>query len=91
MIKRIIQEQLQPVPQSGKVTVFERRKPAQSEVPEVDSLQALHDFIRMLDAEGYPNAFLTHQGFRYEFSRAGFYDGQIIANVKITRLEDAVK
>lgn len=87
MIGRIIRKRPQPVPQSGEVVTFKRRTPAQSVIPELDSLQSLYDFIRMLDAEGYPRAFLIHSGFRYEFSRAALYDGRIIADVAITRLE----
>jgi len=38
----------------------------------------------MLDADGYPLAFLEHAGFRYEFSRASLRDGRIVADVTIT-------
>jgi methionyl-tRNA formyltransferase len=86
MIRRIISERLQPSPQIGEVVTFKRRKPAESEIPEADSLHALHDFIRMLDAEGYPRAFITYKGFRYEFSRAALYDGRIVADVRVTPL-----
>ncbi|AOY84369.2 hypothetical protein BJP36_35035 [Moorena producens JHB] len=88
MIGRIIQEQPEPLPQTGEVTNFKRRKPDHSEIPQVPSLQNLHDFIRMLDAEGYPKAFIEHKGFRYEFSRAAFYDGRIVADVKITPVQE---
>jgi len=87
MIRRIIEEQPEPRPQTGEVVIFKRRKPHQSRIPELPSLQALHDFIRMLDAEGYPPAFLEYGGFRYEFSRAALYDGRIIADVKITPIK----
>lgn len=90
MIEHIIREQPEPVPQTGEPTVFKRRKPAESELPELNSLQALHDFIRMLDAEGYPRAFIEHQGFRYEFSRAALYGGRIISDVTITPLKGEV-
>ncbi|OLT62946.1 methionyl-tRNA formyltransferase [Moorena bouillonii] len=88
MIGRIIQQEPEPVPQTGEVTNFKRRKPAESEIPQVPSLQNLHDFIRMLDAEGYPKAFIEHQGFRYEFSRAALYDGRIVADVRITPVKE---
>jgi methionyl-tRNA formyltransferase len=88
MIERIINEQPKPVPQTGEVTVFKRRKPKESEIAQVDSLQKLYDFIRMLDAEGYPKAFLQHEGFRYEFSRIALYDGRLVADVCITPLEE---
>lgn len=87
MINQIIKEQPKPIPQSGKPVVFKRRKPKESEVPENNSLQALHDFIRMLDAEGYPKAFFIYKGFRYEFSRAVLYNGKIVADASITPAE----
>jgi len=89
MIERIIREQPEPVPQTGEVTVFKRRKPEESDIPDLDSLQALHDFIRMLDAEGYPKAFINYKGFRYEFGRAALYNGHIQADVTITPLKKA--
>ena len=91
MIERIIEEQPEQVPQTGEVVKFHRRKPNESEIPEVASLQALYDFIRMLDAEGYPKAFINHKGFRYEFSRAALYDGRVVADVTITLLEEPNK
>jgi methionyl-tRNA formyltransferase len=40
--------------------------------------------IRMLDADGYPRAFLNYSGFRFEFSRSALYDGRVVADVRIT-------
>src|SRR5579863_3308233 len=88
MIERIIRQEPKPVPQRGKAVDFKRRKPAESEVVNPTSLEQMHDFIRMLDAEGYPRAFLKHAGFRFEFSRPALYDGRILADVKITRDDD---
>jgi methionyl-tRNA formyltransferase len=87
MIERIIREELKPVPQQGKAVEFKRRKPAQSRIEEVATLRELFDFIRMLDAEGYPRAFLEHAGFRFELSRPALYDGRVVADVKVTRVE----
>lgn len=88
MIRRIIEEQPEPQSQVGEVVIFKQREPHQSRIPELPSLQALHDFIRMLDADGYPQAFLEHAGFRYEFSRAALYNGRIVADVKITPIRE---
>jgi len=89
MIKRIIQLEPKPVSQKGKVVNFKRRKPEESELGSNNttpaSLVDFYDFIRMLDAEGYPRAFLRHSGFCFEFSRPALYDGRIVADVKITR------
>lgn len=88
MIERIITEEPIPQPQNGEVTIFKRRKPSESAIPQLSSLEQLHDFIRMLDAEGYPKAFIEHQGFRYEFKRSALYDGRIVADVIITPIEE---
>ena len=88
MIGRIIDEQPVPVAQTGKAVTFARRESGESEIPGLPSLQALHDFIRMLDADGYPRAYLEHEGFRYEFSRAALYHGRIVADVAIRPLEE---
>jgi methionyl-tRNA formyltransferase len=88
MIQKMIEQQPLPEPQMGEVTVFKRRKPSESQIPSLSSLQSLHDFIRMLDAEGYPHAFLEHQGFCYEFKRAALYDGRIVADVIITSIRE---
>ena len=87
MIKRIITEKMEPVPQRGEVTVFKRRQPEESEIPDLESLEQLHDFIRMLDAEGYPSAFIRSKGFRFEFSKAAPCNGQIRADVTIYRAD----
>ncbi len=87
MIRRIISEQPAPVPQSGKVTIFRRRQPRESEIPCLSNLEELYDFIRMLDAEGYPRAFLEVNGMRFEFSRAALYNGRVVADVTITKID----
>lgn len=88
LIERIVRERPEPTPQAGEAIVFKRRRPSESEIQEQPSLQSLHDFLRMLDADGYPRAFLTHGGFRYEFSRAALYDGRIVADVTITPVQE---
>ena len=42
------------------------------------------DFIRMLDAEGYPRAFLACNGYRLEFYNAHLEDGQVTAKSAMT-------
>lgn len=85
MIKSIISEKIAPVPQEGEPVIFQRRRLEDSLMPNIESLHGLYDFIRMLDAEGYPKAFIQSKGFRFEFSRAALYDGRIEASVIITK------
>jgi methionyl-tRNA formyltransferase len=84
MIKQIVKDEMQPSPQIGEPVNFSRRKPEESRIAELDSLEKLHDFIRMLDAEGYPRAFLSHAGYRFEFSRSALYNGRVVADVQIS-------
>jgi methionyl-tRNA formyltransferase len=89
MILEIITKHLKPAPQRGKPTYFVRRKPAQSNIHTVSRLNALFDHIRMLDAEGYPKAFLHTKNFRLEFQRASLKDDRVTAQVTITKRNHA--
>lgn len=89
MIEDIVREEMTPAAQKGRAVKFKRRTPSESEVRNPASLEELYDFIRMLDAEGYPRAFLQYCGMRFEFSRPALYDGRIMADVKITRIDAA--
>ena len=86
MIVEIIQNNLQPVPQEGDPVVFKRRKPEQSDMSGLEKLEEIFDYIRMLDADGYPHAYIEKGEFRYEFTRASIKaDGSIVADIKITK------
>ena len=86
MIVEIIQNNLQPVPQEGDPVVFKRRKPEQSDMSGLEKLEEIFDYIRMLDADGYPHAYIEKGEFRYEFTRASIKaDRSIVADVKITK------
>lgn len=86
MITEILMDEPLPVPQEGNPVIFRRRKPEQSNLKEVQETEKLYDMIRMLDAEGYPNAFIENDYFRFEFSRASLKaDGSIYADVKIIK------
>ena len=83
MIPHIIKETPRPIPQKGKIVKFSRRKPKESDISNLNDLNAIFDCIRMLDAEGYPNAFLEKNNFRIEFQNAKKTDNVIIAKAKI--------
>lgn len=85
MMREIIETEPTPVPQEGEPTIFKRRKPEQSVIT-VETLPSLFDHIRMLDADGYPRAFLEHDEFKYEFSRASLKHDGLYADVRITEL-----
>lgn len=84
MIAHIIKYNPNPVEQSGDVVLFKRRKPHESEMKEFESISKLYDFIRMLDADGYPNAYIEMGEYKIEFFRASIQsDKEILADVRI--------
>jgi methionyl-tRNA formyltransferase len=86
MIRKMIDENPKPYLQEGTVTTFKRRKAEESDIGPLETIEQLYDYIRMLDCEGYPNAFAEIGNFRLEFSRAAMKaDESIIANVRITK------
>jgi methionyl-tRNA formyltransferase len=84
MIVDILESRPEPVPQEGEAMLFRRRRPEQGDLSKTDSLEQAYDFIRMLDAEGYPSAFFNVGPFKLEFARASLKTDQILADVKIT-------
>jgi methionyl-tRNA formyltransferase len=85
MIIYIIENKPKPEAQQGDQVVFIRRKQEDGYIGSLDDLNKVFDFIRMLDAEGYPPAFIDHEGLKFEFTRASFKGGYILADVKITK------
>jgi len=86
MIKMIVAVEPIPEEQEGEPFFFTRRTPDMSRIERKPSLERLYDFIRMLDAPGYPAAFIEHMGFRYEFGAAKISDSGIEATVKIREI-----
>ncbi|MFC6379993.1 methionyl-tRNA formyltransferase [Psychrobacter glacincola] len=87
MIAKIIADQIQPIPQRGDTVVFQRRTPKQSEIPSDLVPKQLYDYIRMLDAPGYPKAFIDKGLYQLEFDQAELTANTVIARVKI-KLKD---
>ena len=89
MIEEIIDSNIAPVPQKGDAVVFRRRGPAQSNISALHTPQRVYDHIRMLDAPGYPLAYLTSEWLRFEFSEASLQkDGSVRASVTIKPRRD---
>lgn len=85
MIELIVREHPVPQPQVGEPTVFRRRTPDEGNLAQLDTLEKLFDHIRMLDAQGYPPAFIETAHFKFEFSRASLRADGVIADVRISR------
>ena len=91
MIITIMDTHPTPQSQAGDVVAFKRRKPEQSDLRLAGSLERVHDMIRMLDAEGYPHAFIELGGLRFEFTRASRLSDRVHADVRITLVDQEKK
>lgn len=70
MMPRFLTEKITPVPQEGKPVVFKRRRPEESRITPDMKTDEIYDYIRMLDAEGYPRAYIDFGDYRLEFEGA---------------------
>jgi methionyl-tRNA formyltransferase len=85
MIKDIVRTNPTPVEQSGSPTLFKRRKPQESDIAHLDQLSKIYDHIRMLDAPGYPHAYIETESMKLEFTNAQLNGNNVTANVTITK------
>jgi len=90
MMSSIIDLQPIPSPQVGTVVEFQRKKPADSKLPQNAELQTLYNTIRMLDADTYPKAFIDYGNFKFEFNQATLTsETELVAQVKITKRDES--
>lgn len=85
MMKEILKYRPQPSPQQGEPVYFVRRRPEDGDISALHKLSQVYDYIRMLDGEGYPPAFLETEYLRLMFSRAQNLGDRILADVVIRR------
>lgn len=85
MIVTIVKTQPLSRPQKGRPVTFKRRTPEQGNLDALTRTGQVYDFIRMLDAKGYPQAYLSTKNLRFEFSNAKVSKDTVTANVRITR------
>lgn len=89
MIPDLLENPRKEEPQVGKETLFKRRRPEESELTLLKNptLATVYDFIRMLDAEGYPKAFFKLSGLKFQFSEVHMYQGKITGRFEVTENE----
>ncbi len=89
MIPKILDTEMVPVKQTGEPTVFRRRTPKQSHLKELEevSLIKLYDFIRMLDADGYPKAYIKLDKIKIEFSEVHLKNKKLVGRFEVAEDE----
>ena len=70
MIFEILTKNIKPIPQIGEGTNFKRLKPEDGILNELNDLEIVFDYIRMLDCDGYPPAYVETENLKFEFSNA---------------------
>lgn len=88
MIREIVRDEPTPSPQRGVAVHFSRRTPQQSDLSVATDLRQVYDIIRMLDADGYPPAFIRIGKLRIEFTRAIRLADSVQAEVRINVVEE---
>jgi methionyl-tRNA formyltransferase len=84
MITNINEQNFELKEQEGEIVFFKRRQEKMSSIDGLKELDQVFDYIRMLDADGYPNAYLESENFKFEFRRASLKANKSIqADVKI--------
>ena len=83
MIPCFFKEELEPVEQQGKPEYFKLRTLEESELNADMKISEIYNYIRMLDAEGYSNAFLNFGRYKLSFKNAKLCNGEILAEVRI--------
>ncbi|MCC3669561.1 formyltransferase family protein [Terrisporobacter mayombei] len=88
MIPRILNNRSTPIPQEGTIETFQRFSQKDNELkPEFD-LNKIYNYIRMVDGEGYPNAFIKFGDYKIKFSNANLKYNKIVATVEVVKEEE---
>ena len=86
LIFQILTNKLEPIEQVGEPTYFRRRSPEQSEIKfQGQSPAEIYNHIRMLDADGYPRAFIRAGEYTLEFSRPALLGEDLVESVVTIR------
>ena len=88
MIVDIIEKDPTGESHRGEPMVFKRRRPEESSIDFIQTLEHFFDRIGTLDAEGYPHAFLSADPFLLQLALASSRNGKLVADCTITVKEE---
>ncbi len=87
MIKIIINRNISPKKQIGKVVVFKRLKEDNSEIKKNENINRIYDKIRMLSSSEYPNTFIKKNGYKIYLTKPILKKTKIYCEAKIVRIK----
>lgn len=83
MIPEFLDGNPQAVEQTGEPVVFKRRTKEDGELKSDMPLEQIYDYIRMLDAEGYPRAFIDFGKYELYFEQAHLLEDGTSVEAKV--------
>jgi methionyl-tRNA formyltransferase len=89
MIPNFLNNELVGVPQAGEVVEFKRRKHEDSDIAShnMHSIIDMYDSVRMLDAEGYPKAYVDVGRLKIEFSEVHLRSNKLVGRFEVIKNE----
>ena len=88
MIPHIVKNNPVAAPQNGEPVCFSRRTPEMSELSSDMTIAQIFDHIRMLDAEGYPRAYIKFGKYKLVFSRPKLTAKSLLVDVEMEAIID---
>jgi len=82
---------IKPFPQKGKEVIFKRRTPEDSNILNLKELniKKLYDFIRMLDAESYPKAYIKLDTIKISFTEVHLKNNKLVGRFEIENIDSS--
>ena len=88
LIKMCVEENLSPVEQDlSNSSIAKRRKTSQIPMANIEDIIDLYDYVRMLDADGYPKSQFNVGNFSIELSRSSIEGDSILCDARIRVLK----
>ena len=88
LIIKICQENTEPQEQSGAVVTFNRLTYADNELKSEYSIKELYDRIRMVDGEGYKNAYINFGDYKIDLTDSQIQNNELVAKIRLYRDEN---
>ena len=86
LVKEIIENNPSAIPQRGEPHIFKRLTIEDNKIPVGLELEEIYNRIRMVDHDEYPNAYITFDNIKIEFSSAKMVDESIEVACVIKKL-----
>jgi methionyl-tRNA formyltransferase len=88
LIIKICKKNIEPVEQSGAIVTFNRLTYADNELKSEYSIKELYDRIRMVDGDGYKNAYINFGCYKIDLTDSKIKNNEIVAKIRLYRDEN---